>query len=64
MAEAPFAARQPWMFGDDVTDEAAFEAVLALGGVAVKVGAGTSLAPYRLPDPAALRNWLKEAAPE
>jgi trehalose 6-phosphate phosphatase len=38
--------------------------VLALGGVAVKVGPGDSLAPHRLPDPAALRRWLEQAAPE
>jgi len=64
MAEMPFISRLPWVFGDDVTDEAAFEVVLALGGVAVKVGPGDSLAPHRLPDPAALRRWLEEAAPE
>jgi len=64
MDERPFRSRRPWVFGDDVTDEAAFETVLALGGVAVKIGPGESLAPYRLPDPAALRRWLEEAAPE
>ena len=63
MGEPPFRARQPWMFGDDLTDEAAFDTVLSLGGVAVKVGEGESLAPHRLPDPAALRSWLEEAAP-
>lgn len=63
MAEAPFHARRPWFFGDDVTDEAAFETVLALGGVAVKVGEGETLAPFRLPDPAALHQWLEKAAP-
>ena len=64
MDERPFRSRQPWVFGDDVTDEAAFETVLALGGVAVKVGQGESLAPFRLSDPAALRQWLEKAAPE
>ncbi len=63
MDERPFRSRRPWVFGDDVTDEAAFETVLSLGGVAVKIGEGESLAPYRLPDPAALRHWLAEAAP-
>lgn len=64
MNERPFRSRQPWVFGDDVTDEAAFETVLALGGVAVKVGEGESLAPYRLPDPAALCAWLEDAIPK
>lgn len=63
MDEQPFRARRPWFFGDDVTDEAAFETVLSLGGMAVKVGEGETLAPYRLPDPAALHRWLEKAAP-
>ncbi len=60
--ERPFRLRRPWFFGDDVTDEAAFEAVQALGGVAVKVGDGDTLAAHRLPDPAALQRWLRHAA--
>ena len=60
MTEAPFCGREPWFFGDDVTDEAGFEAVQRLGGVAVKVGAGASVARFRLPDPAAVRAWLLE----
>ena len=59
--ERPFRLRRPWVFGDDVTDEVAFETVLGLGGVAVKVGAGETLAPYRLADPAALHAWLDSA---
>jgi len=58
MDERPFRSRRPWVFGDDVTDEVAFETVLGLGGVAVKVGAGETLAPYRLADPAGLQAWL------
>ncbi len=61
LAERPFRLRRAWMFGDDVTDEVAFETVLSLGGVAVKVGVGETLAPYRLDDPAALRAWLQRA---
>lgn len=59
--ERPFRSRRPWVFGDDVTDEVAFETVLGLGGVAVKVGEGESLASYRLADPAALHEWLQRA---
>jgi trehalose 6-phosphate phosphatase len=59
--ERPFRSRRPWVFGDDVTDEVAFETVLGLGGVAVKVGVGETLAPYRLADPAALHGWLQRA---
>ncbi len=62
MEERPFRLRQPWFFGDDVTDEAAFEAVHALGGVAVKVGAGETQATHRLHDPAALHRWLERLA--
>lgn len=59
--ERPFRSRRPWVFGDDVTDEVAFETVLGLGGVAVKIGSGETLAPYRLADPAALHAWLQQA---
>jgi len=38
MREAPFAGRVPWVFGDDFTDEHAFERANALGGVSVIVG--------------------------
>jgi trehalose 6-phosphate phosphatase len=60
--ERPFQRRRPWFLGDDVTDEAAFDTVLSLGGVAVKIGDGESLAPYRLADPAAVHRWLLAAA--
>jgi trehalose 6-phosphate phosphatase len=62
MDEAPFRLRQPWFFGDDVTDEAAFECVQSLGGVAVKIGEGETLAAHRLRDPSALLAWLAQAA--
>lgn len=50
LAHPPFLDRLPVMIGDDVTDEDAFRAALAAGGRAIKVGAGDSLAPERLPD--------------
>ena len=59
--EPPFLQRRPWFFGDDVTDESGFEAVQSLGGVAVKIGSGDSLARHRLADPQALRDWLAQA---
>lgn len=38
MAHAPFAGRMPVFIGDDVTDEAAFSALAALGGKGFSVG--------------------------
>jgi len=61
LAEAPFAGRRPWHFGDDRTDESAFDAVRACGGVAVKVGDGATAAEYALADPAGVRSWLGRA---
>jgi len=62
MDERPFLTRRPWFFGDDVTDEAGFEAAQALGGVAVKIGDGETQATHRLADPAALRQWMERLA--
>lgn len=58
MRTPPFAGRTPVFVGDDVTDEAGFASVMALGGLAIKVGEGPSQAPYRCMTPAALRGWL------
>lgn len=62
MAEAPFAGRTPVFVGDDVTDETGFASVRRLGGHAIKVGEGPSLAQWRCASPQALREWLAEAA--
>ncbi len=60
MAEPPFRDRTPVFAGDDVTDEAGFEAVQRMGGAGVKVGGGPTAAHYRCESPAALRAWLSE----
>ena len=58
MTEEPFAGRVPVFIGDDVTDEAGFEAVAAHGGFGIKVGMGESAARFRLPGPEAVRHYL------
>lgn len=63
MREAPFAGRQPWMLGDDLTDEHAFAHANELGGVAVVVGPRRpTLARHAIADPAAARAWLTALA--
>jgi trehalose 6-phosphate phosphatase len=64
MAIAPFLGRKPVFIGDDRTDEDGFRAVLALGGLAIRVGpcSWPSLAQYGFDTPTALRLWLAEAA--
>ena len=64
MKQPPFAGRVPVMAGDDVTDEDGFDAVLDLGGFAVKVGEGESVATYRLASPLAIARWLEEGMAE
>ncbi|MBU0724585.1 MAG: trehalose-phosphatase [Alphaproteobacteria bacterium] len=59
---APFAGRRPVMLGDDTTDEDAFVAAQALGGIGVKIGEGISAARLRTPDPASVRAWLTQQA--
>ncbi len=58
MSEAPFAGRLPIYIGDDPTDMAAFVAVARAGGMAIAVGSRVT-APWWLPDPAAVRAWLR-----
>jgi trehalose 6-phosphate phosphatase len=58
MAEPPFAGRLPIFIGDDQTDRSAFEAVARLNGIGIAVGSHVA-APWWLPDPAAVRAWLR-----
>ncbi len=61
MAEPPFAGRRPVFAGDDKTDEAAFRAVRARGGVSVRIGReGASAAEWRLADVEAVHAWLAD----
>lgn len=61
MREVPFVGRRPIYCGDDVSDEAAFVAVDALGGVTVKIGMGPTAAQYRASNITELLNWLRAA---
>jgi trehalose 6-phosphate phosphatase len=60
MREKPFAGRTPVFLGDDLTDEHGFRVVERLGGRAVKIGPGPTAAGWRLPNPAAARQWLSD----
>jgi trehalose 6-phosphate phosphatase len=63
MQEAPYRGRRPLFIGDDLTDENGFATVNRLGGAAIRIGGGETVAAYRLASPDALRNclssWLK-----
>jgi len=59
MREPPFAGFSPVYVGDDLTDEAAFSTVQALGGYGVLVGSRRPTAAlYGLRDVDAVRAWL------
>lgn len=65
MEQTPFAGRRPVVVGDDRTDEFAFAAANARGGVSVVVGPRSdTVAQYRIADPAAVRGWLSETFEE
>ena len=60
MQREPFTRRRAVFVGDDVTDEDGFRAVIALGGIAIRVGDNRdSEAEYSLPDVAAVHHWLE-----
>ncbi len=56
---APFAGRRPVFVGDDATDEDGFRAAAALDGYGVKVGAGASVARYRIETVDGVYAWLR-----
>ena len=63
LSEPPFKGAQPVFVGDDLTDEHGFLAAEALGGFGVIVGGRRpTAARYALPDVAAVRAWLLDAA--
>lgn len=61
MREAPFVGRRPVFAGDDTTDETGFAVVQPLGGVAIKVGTGPTIASHGLDSPRAVYEWLVAA---
>jgi trehalose 6-phosphate phosphatase len=61
LREPPFAGRVPAFVGDDLTDDFGFACVNRLGGHSVKVGAGASVATWRIADAGAVRRWLRSA---
>jgi trehalose 6-phosphate phosphatase len=63
MAEPPFAGARPVFVGDDLTDEHAFEAAVALGGAGILVGPPRSTAArWRLGGVGEVTLWLEAAA--
>lgn len=68
MSLPAFAGRRPVAVGDDVTDEDAFGAVDARGGLSVLIGRSPtqlsgSRARYGLPDPASVLAWIERIGP-
>jgi trehalose 6-phosphate phosphatase len=63
MKEQPLNAGTPLFIGDDLTDEAGFEAANMLGGAGILVGAPRRThASYRLDSVAAALDWLEASA--
>ena len=58
MTHPPFAGRAPIFIGDDVTDEAAFEAVPEFNGFAISVGRKVPGVNAVFHSPADVRRWL------
>jgi trehalose 6-phosphate phosphatase len=62
MQELPFAGRVPVFLGDDLTDQVGLEYVESQGGHAVFVGRERQPGRGWLPDPSAVREWLRTLA--
>jgi trehalose 6-phosphate phosphatase len=62
MSQPPYAGRKPVFIGDDITDEAGFEAVNAMGGLSIRIGEGETCATRRIASPTALRSIILAAA--
>jgi trehalose 6-phosphate phosphatase len=65
LAEEPFAGRVPVFVGDDVTDEAAFDAVNRHGGYSIRVGPleqGLTAARWHLESVSQVHSWLDRVA--
>ncbi|HET7569806.1 MAG TPA: trehalose-phosphatase [Gammaproteobacteria bacterium] len=62
MHEPPFENRTPVFIGDDKTDEDGFKVVNQLGGHAIKVGPGKTIANFRLESAADVLRWLQNYA--
>ncbi len=60
LATTPFAGHRSVFIGDDTTDEAGFALVQGSGGIAIKVGAGASIAQHRIGSPMQLRAALAQ----
>jgi trehalose 6-phosphate phosphatase len=61
MEEPPFAGRRPVFAGDDVTDEAGFATINALGGISIRIGgASPTAATFGHRDVTAVQSWLLE----
>jgi len=58
LGSPPFPGRTPCFAGDDLTDEAGFAVVNALGGMSIKVGAGDTVATYRVEAVRDVLAWL------
>ena len=61
METPPFANRRAMFVGDDLTDEHGFAFVNSADGISVKVGEGETIAHYRIADPQAVRDLLKQS---